>query len=151
MAGLAILAKPLYVFVYLREGRDFSVLAIKECHTALSIISSLRKKKISGNLVFQLVFQNFERSHLPREEATAWNVTPVLQSWLVCLMHPWNCCWTDRHLTLKTCFLLALASAKRVSKLHGLSYKVKHSRGLTSCTLSFLHSFVAKTQHPALC
>ena len=38
----------------------------------------------------------------------------------------------DKQLTKKTCFLLALALAKRVSKLHGFWHQVKHSRGWNS-------------------
>ena len=57
---------------------------------------------------------------------------------------------SDKHLTLKMSLLLALASAKRVSELHGLSFRVRHSRGWKSCTFSFLPDFVAKTQNPSV-
>ncbi|MGL5405356.1 MAG: hypothetical protein ACRDAX_00930, partial [Propionibacteriaceae bacterium] len=57
---------------------------------------------------------------------------------------------SDRDLTLKTLFLLALASAKRVGELHGLSYDVRHSRGWGSVTLDFVPNFVAKTQKPSI-
>ena len=55
---------------------------------------------------------------------------------------------SDKHLTWKTSFLLAFASAKRVCELHGLSFRVCHSRGWKSCIFSFLPDFVAKTQNP---
>ena len=45
------------------------------------------------------------------------------------------------------CFLLPLTSTKRVSKLHGLSLPVRHSLGWKSCTLSYIHDFMAKTQN----
>ena len=57
---------------------------------------------------------------------------------------------SDKCLTLKMCFLLALASAKMVNELHGLSYQVKHSRDWICSTFSFMPSFVAKTQNPTL-
>ena len=41
-------------------------------------------------------------------------------------------------------------SAKRVSELHGLSFRVHHSRGWRSCTFSFLPDFMAKTQNPSI-
>ena len=47
-------------------------------------------------------------------------------------------------------FLLALASAKRVSELHGLSFRIRYSRGWRSCTFSFLPDFIAKTQSPSI-
>ena len=57
---------------------------------------------------------------------------------------------SDKHLTWKTSFLLALASAKSVSELHWLSFRVRHSHGRRSCTFSFLPDFVAKTQNPSV-
>ena len=50
--------------------------------------------------------------------------------------------------TWKTSFLLAIASTKRVSELHSLSFCVRHLRGWRSCTFSFLLDFVAKTWNP---
>ena len=47
-------------------------------------------------------------------------------------------------------FLPALASAKRVSELHSLSFRVRHSCEWKSCTFSFLPDFVAKTQNPSV-
>ena len=57
---------------------------------------------------------------------------------------------SDKHLTWKTSFLLALASAKMVSELHGLSFRGRHSRGWRSCMFSFLPDFVAQTQNPSI-
>ena len=56
----------------------------------------------------------------------------------------------DEDLTIKTCFLLALASSKRVSKLHGLLYRVSHLRRWHSCTFSFEPGFVVTTQNPSV-
>ena len=57
---------------------------------------------------------------------------------------------SDKHLTWKTFFLFYLTSAKRVSELHCLSFRVRHLRGWKSCTFSFLPDFVAKTQNPSI-
>ena len=56
----------------------------------------------------------------------------------------------DRDLALKTVFLLALASAKRVDELHALSVQVGHSEGWRSLSFSFVLDFVAKTQNPSI-
>ena len=56
----------------------------------------------------------------------------------------------DRDLTLKTVFLLALASAKRVGELHALSAKVGHSKHWRSLSFSFVPDYVAKTQNPSI-
>ena len=47
-------------------------------------------------------------------------------------------------------FLLALASANLVSKLHSHSHEENHSRGWNTCTCSLVLVFVAKTQNPSL-
>lgn len=56
----------------------------------------------------------------------------------------------DRNLTLKVVFLLALALSKRVGKLHGLSYIIKHTRDWKSLAFEFIPEFVAKTQNPSV-
>ena len=52
----------------------------------------------------------------------------------------------DKHLTWKTCSLLALALAKRVNELHSLSCGVKRLRNWKSC----IFSFIAKTNDPSV-
>ena len=54
------------------------------------------------------------------------------------------------HLTWKTCFLLALASPKKVVELHGLSIHVWHSRAWKSCLFFFVSDFVAKNRNPSI-
>ena len=54
---------------------------------------------------------------------------------------------TDRNITLTLTFLLGLAIAKRVSRLHGLCYEAEHSWNLCSWTFSFVPKFFAKTQN----
>ena len=48
--------------------------------------------------------------------------------------------------TLKTVLLLALASAKRVDDLHGLSHEVRHSKSWNCLFSSFVPDLVAETQ-----
>ena len=57
---------------------------------------------------------------------------------LTCLPYGTLKLFSDRHLKFKTCFLLALASAKRESELHGLSHMVKHARDWSCCTFYFV-------------
>ena len=49
-----------------------------------------------------------------------------------------------RDVSLKTNFLLTLASAKMISKLHGISFQVRHSSGRDGITFSFMPIFMAK-------
>ena len=46
-------------------------------------------------------------------------------------------------------FLVALASAKRVSEIHAISKAFRHSKTWSSVVLEPVVSFVAKTQDPS--
>ena len=58
--------------------------------------------------------------------------------------------WPHKHLAWKPSLLLALASAKRVCELHGLSFRVLHSCSWKLCTFLFLPDYMAKTQNPSV-
>ena len=95
-----------------------------------------------ANTVISRLFSGFERSSPPWEiNPLNWNLSLVLRSF-TCLWYEPMKLFSDSHLTWKTCFLLALASAKRDSELHRLSYQVRHSNSWRSCTFSFLSDFV---------
>ena len=97
-----------------------------------------------------MLIRSFEQSCPPRDlRPPEWDVTLVLCSLTRAPYEPLRES-SDRDLTLKTVFLLALASAKRVSELHGLSSLVKHTRGWGSVCLEFVPEFVAKTQNPSV-
>ena len=97
-----------------------------------------------------MLFRSFEKSCPPREvKPPQWDVARVLASLRRPPYEPLAEA-SDRNLTLKTVFLLALASAKRVGELHALTDKVGHSRGWKSLSFSFMPDFVAKTQNPSV-
>lgn len=78
-----------------------------------------------------------------------WDVTLVLRSLTRAPYKPLQEL-SDRDLTLKTVFLLALALVKRVGELHRLSFDIKHSSGWGLVTLDFFPDFVAKTQNASV-
>ena len=73
-----------------------------------------------------------------------WNLSFVLRCLSRPPLEPLKLAF-DKHLTWKTSFLLAPASAKKVSELYDLSFHVCYSRGWRSCTFSFLLDFIAQT------
>ena len=86
-----------------------------------------------------MLLRSFSRSVNPVElRPPAWDVSLVLQSLTGALYEPLRTC--------EECFLLALASAKRIGELHALSYHVSHSRNWGEVSFSFVPGFVAKTQ-----
>ena len=97
-----------------------------------------------------MLIKGFERSCPPREvRPPEWDVSLVLDSLKKAPYEPLREA-TVKHLTHKTVFLLALASAKRVGELHGTSYRVRHAENWASLSFSFVPEFVAKTQDPSV-
>ena len=113
---------------------------------ALKHVLSLIGMDFASDTVVSRLFRSFRKPCPLREvRPPDWNLSLVLR----CLSWP---CFeplklaSDKHLTWKTSFLLTLASAKRVSELHGLSFRVRHSQGWRSCTFSFLPD-ISKNQN----
>ena len=105
---------------------------------------------LAKHIVISMLFRSSEKSCHPHEiRSQAWNVASILKS---LTRPPYESLkqLPYRNVTFKTCFIVALASSKRVSKLLGFSYEVKHSRGWTSCTFNIVPEFVAKTQNPLI-
>ena len=137
-------------FLYLRQELGLSVTAVKGYRAALNHIFSLREMEIAASSAVSRMFRHFERSCPPREiKPPDWNLSLVLRCLSRPPFEPLKLA-SDKHLTWKTSFLLALVSAKRVSELHGLSFRVHHSLGWRSFTFLFLPDFVAKTQNPSI-
>ena len=96
-----------------------------------------------------MLLRSFSRSVDPvKLRPLAWDVALVLQSLTGAPYEPLQTCY-ERFLAQKTLFLLALASAKRISELHALSYHVSHSRAWAEVSFFFVPGFVAKTQDPS--
>ena len=71
-----------------------------------------------------------------------------LEVLFACRVILWNC---TQHLIWKIFFsFFPLASVKKASKLQGLLYCIKHSRGWKSCNFSFVSEVVARTQNPSV-
>ena len=100
---------------------------------------------LAASTVVSRMFRRLERlCSLQEIRRPDWKLSLVLQ----CLSRPPFeplKLTSDKHLTWKMSFLLALALAKRVGELHGLSFRVHYSSGWRSCAFSFLLDFVTKT------
>ena len=136
-------------FLYLRQELSLSVPAVKGYRAALNLVFSLTGMDLAASTVVFKMFHSFKRSCPLREiRPLDWNLSLVLQYLSRSPFEPLKLA-SDKPLTWKTSFLPALASARRVSELYGLSFRVHHSRGWSSCTFS-LPNFVAKTQNPSV-
>ena len=135
--------------LYLRCDLGLSVPAVKGYWVALNHVFSLADTDLASNTVVSRMLRNFKKSCSSGEVwPPDWNLSFLdvclshllsLLSWLLTNISP------GRHP-----FLVVLASAKRVSELHGLFFHVDHSWCWRSCTFSFLPNFIAKIQNPSV-
>ena len=126
-------------FIYLRDVKKLSISAIKGYRSMLASV----QPSISSNNDISLLFQAFEKDFIKSKVSISWYLDVVLNFLSSDNFEPLSSC-SLRKLTLKTLFLVALASAKRVGELQALSCNVG-VRGDT-LTLHFVDEFRAKTE-----
>ncbi|XP_068233502.1 uncharacterized protein [Palaemon carinicauda] len=135
--------------VHLRDKMGMSVPAVKGVRAALGQVFLLKGIDLGSSRHISMLIKSFEQSCPPSSpRVPSWDLARVLDMLSKPPFEPLKDI-VDRNLTLKAVFLLALASAKRVGELHGLSYEVEHSRGWKEISFKFVPSFVAKTQNPS--
>ena len=110
--------------VHLCRDKDLSISAVKGYHAALNSVFALKGVDLADSRPISMLIKSFSKSVRPEElRPPAWDVTLVLQSLTRALYELLRT--SDEHfLAQKMIFLLALASAKRVGKLHTLSHHV---------------------------
>ena len=134
--------------IFLREQKNLSSTAIKGYRSALAPVFLHRGLDISSSPEISALLKNFDQEIIKTPAPTPkWDLNIVLQSLTRHPYEPLKSC-SLKALTHKTVFLLALASAKRVSELHGLSYIVSWALDKSSATLRLCPEFIAKTQIP---
>ena len=96
-----------------------SVSAIKGYRAALDHVFSLACVDLAANCMINRFFHSFEKLCLLREiKPPNWNLFLVIRNLTYLPYEPLKLS-SDMHLSCKTCFLLALRLAKRVSELYG--------------------------------
>ena len=130
--------------VYLRQDCGLSSSSIKGYKAMLSGVFSLRGLDIAGDQVLRSVIRacSSQPARPPRSLTPPWNLDVVLRFLTQAPFEPLQQS-SIRDLTRKTLFLLALATAQRVSELQALSYKT--SLQGDDLVISFLPEFIAKT------
>lgn len=126
--------------------RKLSSSSIKGYRAMLSTVFRHKGLDISNDKDLSDLIRSFETSKNSRERLVSWNLDVVFK-WLVgSKFEPLSSC-SFRDLTRKTIFLVALATARRVSELHALDKRIGFSRGKAVC--SSLLSFLAKNETPS--
>ncbi|XP_076049118.1 uncharacterized protein LOC143029868 [Oratosquilla oratoria] len=136
-------------FHFLRKSKKISLSAVQGYRAALNQVFSLKGMDLALSPEISMLFRHFRKSCPPREiTSPPWDVALVLNALRGPPYEPLRDA-NFKDLTLKTVFLLALASSKRVGELHAISYRVAHSKGWQEVSFTFLPQFVAKNQDPA--
>ena len=122
--------------MYLLRELKLSVAAVKGYQSAINYAFSLTGLDLTANKVIIRKFSSFEKMWPPKEvKPPEWNLT--------CPPYESLYSFSDKHWIM--CFLLAVTSTKRAGEFHGLSFRVRHSRGWKPCTFSFISDFITKT------
>ena len=138
------LAKVADFLYWLRFTRGLSVSSLRGYPSALSAVFRFHLPSLSSDPVIRDLLRSFRLSSAERVmRPPAWDLSKVLQYLVTSAFEPLSRA-SFRALTLKTLFLLALATAKRVGELQALSSLVTFV-GADAC-LSYIPQFVAKSE-----
>ena len=132
-------------FLYcLRFTRGLSVSSMRGYRSVLSAVFRFHLPSLSSDPVIRDLLRSFRLSSVERVlRPPAWDLSKVLTYLVSPAFEPLSQA-SFRALTLKTLFLLALATAKRVGELQALSSIVTFV-GEDAC-LSYIPQFVAKSE-----
>ena len=138
------LAKVADFLYWLRFTRGLSVSSLRGYRSVLSAVFRFHLPSLSSDPVIRDLLRSFRLSSAERVlRPPAWDLSKVLTYLVSPAFKPLSQA-SFRSLTLKTLFLLALATAKRVGELQALSSIVTFV-GADAC-LSYIPQFVAKSE-----
>ena len=138
------LAKVADFLYWLRFTRGLSVSSLRGYRSVLSAVFRFHLPSLSSDPVIRDLLHSFRLSSAERVlRPPAWDLSKVLTYVVSPAFEPLSQA-SFRALTLKTLFLLALATAKRVGELQALSSIVAFVGG--DACLSYIPQFVAKSE-----
>ena len=138
------LAKVADFLCWLRHTRGLSVSSLRGYRSTLSAVFRFHLPSLSSDPVIRDLLRSFRLSSAERVmRPPAWDLSKVLTYLVSPAFEPVSQA-SFRALTMKTLFLLALATAKRVGELQALSSIVTFVAG--DACLSYIPQFVAKLE-----
>ncbi|XP_064087525.1 uncharacterized protein LOC135202200 [Macrobrachium nipponense] len=132
--------------LFLREECGLAVSTIKGYRSMLAAVFRHRGLNISENKDLHDLIRSFETTKKGSLRTPSWNLDVVLQFFSSSRFEPPHSA-SFRDLTKKSLFLMALASAKRMSELQAIEGKVGFKDQSVVC--SFLPSFFTKNENPS--
>lgn len=132
--------------LFLHKEKKLAVSTIKGYRSMLAAIFRNRGIDLSSDKDIAELLKSFATTKGKSLRVPHWNLDVVLK-WLTSKsFEPLSSC-SVRNLTKKTLFLLALASAKRVSEIHALDKRVGFCAD--KAVVSFTLGFLAKNENPS--
>ena len=131
-------------FLFLRVKKGLSVSAVRGYRSTLTAVFKYKLPDLSSDFILRDMVRSFTLACLPTPVGPpSWDLVKVLEYLRGPSFEPLasQSLWT---VTLKTLFLLSLATAKRVGELQALSHLIA-TRG-SDIAVSYLQEFVAKTE-----
>ncbi|XP_066984696.1 uncharacterized protein [Macrobrachium rosenbergii] len=132
--------------LFLRRELNFSISTIKGYRSMLTAVFRHRNLDLSNNKDLQDLIRSFETIKEKGQDSPAWNLDVVLKFLMGNRFEPLHKA-SFKDLTLKTLFLISLATAKRVSEVHAFSKTVGFRQGKAICSLQL--GFLAKNEIPS--
>ena len=134
-------------FLYLHTDRKLAYSTIEGYRTAIShTLKAVRGFDVGRDMDLSSLMANFARDRITRKSSVPeWDLSLVLYMLTKKPFEPMHVA-DLKEVTLKTVFLLALATGKRRSELHAMTSRVLHSEQWRSITLIPDVEFVAKTE-----
>jgi hypothetical protein len=135
--------------LHLRDEKKYTVSTIKGYRSAIALALRTANTDVSSSPELTALIRAMSGEIPPRDTTPPkWNLTLVLET---LIKHPYEPLETAslKFLTHKCAFLLALASAKRVSELQALSGTISHKEDWSIVSFDFARDFLAKTETPS--
>ena len=130
--------------LYLRDVRKVSVSCVRGYLAMLNSLAKYKGVDLAQDVVVKNLIKSFQREVLRRPPAVpSWNLDVVLKALTLPPFEPLGQA-SRKDLTSKCLFLLALATAHRVSELQAVSYVISFQQG--DMILEYLPEFIAKTE-----
>ena len=132
---------------YLNDVKHLAASTIEGYRTAISrVIKAKTGADLGRNVELSSLLVNFSKDKVNKKSSVPnWNLALVLQGLTQAPFEPMHLA-DIKYVTLKTVFLIALASGRRRGELHALLAKIQRKEGWSEVTVFTDPSFVAKTQ-----
>ena len=132
---------------YLRTDRDLAASTIEGYRTAIGhVIKAVTGREIGKDSRLTSLINNLARTgQVKKSLVPNWDLSLVLNTMTKSPFEPMHLA-EMKYLTLKTVFLLALASGRRRGEIHALQADIQHSEHWKEITIFTDPAFVSKTE-----